>query len=470
MNQRDYRWCHTTTTPITEILLQNITCAVDIGIYPMTTSTAIETTSFTIRLLANPTSRTSLGSVLLGDRHGFGANSFRLVSDEVRDFAEVPRVQLLIVAFTVIDTVADSAQIANDDSINLLIFAPLDEVLTDDVKTVIDLSGLFTLNLLIASRRDAVLFVWWFDVLSNFLPVSLSGLHLPSTDNHRISFGGNCGHDVIESKIDGDYVGKEGGLDSRDIDFADQMGIVVPSNSIVGQLDSLSGCRVNAFAEEDWEGKILDAVFSFRSAREAKVETSISFDDSKSGLDIGDWRKRMFWTESRRHSINMPIVSQREERFVTVDDLLDNVLRRLRMEILSPVIGFVLCLQVDSIQVGLWRFWVKRIINIITVISHLLPALVGLAKIIENCIIDLGSRKTEVIQNLLCFGICLNLGFVCQVHFFFGFQRIVSAHRVRLHQQSLKNNFATRIFPSRVVLSVLDEQQTAFVPKQISRN
>ena len=190
------------------------------------------------------------------------------------------------------------------------------------------------------------------------------------------------------------------------------MGVVVPSSSIVGQLDGFGSHRVNVVSEGDWKGKILNAIFSFRSAGKAKEKASICFDDSKSGLDIGDWRKRMFWAKPWRHGLSVSILSQCEERFITVNDLLDNVLRRLRMQVFRPVVGFVLGLQSASIQFCLWRFKIKMIIYILAVIVHLLPTLIRLAKVVENCVIDLGCRETQIIQNWLCLVIRLNLGFV----------------------------------------------------------
>ena len=286
------------------------------------------------------------------------------------------------------------------------------------METVIDLSGFFTLNLLVASRWFSSLFARRFNFASDFLPVPFGRFDFPSTDNHRISLGCNCGDDVVESKIDGDYVREEGCLIRRDINRTDQMGVVVPRNSIVGQLDGFSSRRVNVFSEGDWEGKILDTVFSFRSAGQPNIGSPIVFDDFESGLEVSNWRKAVFWTKSWRHGIRMPILSQRKERFVTVDDLLDDVLRRLRMKVFRPMVGFVLCLQSDSIQARFRWLKIKRVINIETVILHLQKALVGLAKVVENGVVHLRSRKAEVIENLLGFTVWMNLRFVRQVHFF----------------------------------------------------
>ena len=119
MNQCCHGYCHSTTTPITEILNKDITCAIDIGILTMPTSTTIETTGFTIGLLRNATTRAGLGSVLFGDSYGFDTDSLGLVLDEVCNFAKVPRVQLLIIPFPIVDVVSDTREITNDDGINL---------------------------------------------------------------------------------------------------------------------------------------------------------------------------------------------------------------------------------------------------------------------------------------------------------------------------------------------------------------
>ena len=300
--------CHTTTTPITEILSQDITCAIDIGILTMTTTTGVESATLTIGLLSHSTSRTGLGSVLFGDGHDFDADKFGFVLDELSNFAKVPRMQLLVVTLSVVDAITDSSEITNDDGINLLIFAEPDEVLTNDMEAVIDLSRLFTLNLLVTPRRFSLLFAWRLDLTSYFLPVPFSGFDLSSTDNHRVSISRNCGNDVIESKIDGDYVREEGCLIRRDINRTDQMGVVVPSSSIVGQLDNCSSHRVNVFSEGNLEGNILDAIVSFRSAGQPKIKASILFDDFECGLEVGNWRKAMFWTKSRGHGVCMPVL------------------------------------------------------------------------------------------------------------------------------------------------------------------